>query len=335
MQRRCLAAGLIALVLFAGCGRREVEPTAPPAVDTLKVVLLPFLSFAPILIAEEEGYFTEQDLKIEFVRMPDASQVMPALFAGELDVWCSSVTAGLINAIGRGGKIRIVADKGRMPRGEPGYTSIVVRSDLARDRRLEAAGLRGMTIACKPMSFRAYYLRKLLDASGLTTDDVQLVNPPDASLSEAMKNGAVDAAIIGEPWVTRVIETTGAVIWDTLKESGPYQVAVVVYGPNLLDNPALGDRFMAAYLKGLRDFSQGKTDRNVEILAKHTGLDPDLLRKATWPAMREDGRIDVDSVLDYQAWAIEGGLMDKVVPAEEFWDPGYVERAAAMLPPDS
>ena len=53
---------------------------------TLKVSLLPYISYAPLFIAFEEGYFREQGLKIEFVKIRGAGQSIPALASGGIDV---------------------------------------------------------------------------------------------------------------------------------------------------------------------------------------------------------------------------------------------------------
>lgn len=80
----------------------------------LKVVSYPYLSLAPFFIADEEGYFTEQGLQIEFVKISDTSIALPALIKGNLDVWGGYIDPSCLNAIARGAHIRIVADKGQL-----------------------------------------------------------------------------------------------------------------------------------------------------------------------------------------------------------------------------
>jgi ABC-type nitrate/sulfonate/bicarbonate transport system substrate-binding protein len=111
-----------------------------------------------------------------------------------------------------------------------------------------------------------------------------------------------------------------------------FQFAFILYGPILLDkNPDAGRRFMVAYLKAVRQYNLGKTERNLEILAKHTGLDRELLKRACWPPMHNDGRINVRGVLDFQAWAVGKGFLDSPVKEEQFWDPRFVEYANQVL----
>ncbi len=88
---------------------------------------------------------------------------------------------------------------------------------------------------------------------------------------------------------------------------------------------------MLAYLKAVREYKQGKTERNLKIIAKHSGLDEELLKRCCWPSLRENGRINIESILDFQKWAVKKGLLDKVVTPEQFWDPSFVSYASRVL----
>ena len=82
-----------------------------------------------------------------------------------------------------------------------------------------------------------------------------------------------------------------------------------------------------AYLEGVRQYQEGSTDRNVAILAKYTKLEPELLKKVCWPAIPADGSVNLDSIRDFQAWAVERGDMQSVVDPEAFWDGRFLQEA--------
>ena len=104
------------------------------------MVVLPFLSFGPLFIAEEEGYFAAEGLDIEFVRLPRNPQSIPALASGEIDVGSGVISVTLLGAMSRGAAIKLVAGKGRI--SEEGCTSnaIVVRRSLVEGGGVEEAG---------------------------------------------------------------------------------------------------------------------------------------------------------------------------------------------------
>lgn len=94
----CAFLSLIFLVQVDGIAAQEYRPSAP---IKLKVLLTPFLSQAPFLIAKEEGYFTEQGFQVDFVRMNRAHEAIPALIQGLLDVVPGTINITFLNAMVR------------------------------------------------------------------------------------------------------------------------------------------------------------------------------------------------------------------------------------------
>ncbi len=132
-----------------------------------------------------------------------------------------------------------------------------------------------------------------------------------------------------EPWATRLIQEADAGFWLPYQEIDPgFQMGYVAYGPSLLEgNHDAGRRFMAAYLKAVQQYNEGKTERNLEILAEYTGLDRELLKEACWPSFSKDGTIHVQSVFDFQDWALGHDYLDSLVAEEQFWNPSFVQEA--------
>jgi NitT/TauT family transport system substrate-binding protein len=332
-SRKLVCVFLALGLLLQACVPAAVEqPVSEPV--KLKVHLATFLSFAPYFIATEEGYFTEQGLQVEFVKVDTAPEHIPLLAKGDLDVWAGGLNVGLLNAIAREGKIQIVADKGYVAPEECTYISSLANLDLVKSGELNSPSqLAGRRIGMIPASIQDYYMSKILGQTGLTTKDIEVINIPNPARLEAIGDGSLDLAVTGEPWVTRILRTGSAEVWMPAEQVIPdFQFGFIVFGPNLLEkNPDAGRRFIVAYLKAVRQYNQGKTERNLEILAKHTGLDRELLTQACWSSFRDDGQINVQSVLDFQAWAVEKGYLDSPVTADQFWDPSFVEYANQVL----
>jgi NitT/TauT family transport system substrate-binding protein len=327
---RTLVPIVLTLLFCIACGEKKDQTES----DVLRVVSTSFLAHAPIFIAQEEGYFTEQDLEVEFVQMVSSGHAVPALVEGDVDIIPGAVRISVLNAMVRGAKVGFVADFGHASAGDCFAWALVARPALAASGELEGpAQLKGRRIATNPSVHNGYFLEKLLNTAGMTLDDVDIVNIPFAARPEALEKGSVDLATSSEPWTTRMRQAGQAVIWMSFQQVIPdFQQAVIMYGPTLLvKNPDAGRRFMVAYLKAVRQYNEGKTSRNIEILAKNTGLDDELLRDCCWPPIRSDGRINLDSVLDFQRWGLEKGLLDKQVPIEQFWNPSFVEHACQVL----
>jgi len=335
MRRLAVAAWIVLGLLSSSCTR--TGPHRSQNGDTnLRVAILPFLSFGPLFIAAEEGYFAEEQLRVEFVKMNRSAQAVPLLIEGQLDVLTGTLTPALLNAIARGARIRLVADKGYLDPAGCDYNALVARRALVDAGELNGpTALRGRRIVMEPNEFRGYFVETLLRQSGLTLSDVRPVDIPDAAMMDAFAQGSVDVAATAEPWITRLVRTGQVVVWKPAQQVVPgFQVGAILYGPALLDrHREAGQRFMRAYLKAVRQYNRGKTDRNQEILGRHTGLDRTVLREACWPSFRADGRIDVRSVHDYQTWALSRGLLDRRLTEQQFWDPQFVQDVLARQNP--
>jgi len=300
---------------------------------TVKVAILPFISFAPFLIAQEEGFFKEQGLNVEFVRFTTQNELIPALTAGQIDVAAGLLSAGLFNTIVKGGAIKIVADKGYIDPAGCANIALVARKDLATaGGAMTGDQLRNLKVAHVRGSWLDYYATKVLATVGLTLDDLQVITLPSPSVPEAMNTKQIDLVLNNEPWITRLLQNGHVAILTPVQQLLPdSQSAVTLYGPGLLKNPDAGNRFMVAYLKAVRQYNAGKTDRNIAILAKEIKLDPALLKAMCWPTLRDDGSINTASVQDFQSWSIAGKLIDEPVPEATYWDGSFIAYANKQL----
>lgn len=301
---------------------------------TVKVVMRPFISFGPFYIAEEEGFFAEQGLDVEFVDMIVQRDMLPALASGQADVASGLLSAGTFNAIAKSGNIQIVADKGYSdPNGCASFALVARRPLVEAGDAKDPEKLRGRTMSLVRASWLDYYVERALNELGLKVEDMQLTDIPSPTQQEALEQGTIDMVMNSEPWITLYGRAGHKPILTPAEKLLPdSQSTVTLYGQKLLgENADVGRRFMVAYLKAVRQYNQGKTDRNVEILARNIKLEPELLREMCWPTLRDDGQIDVESTLDFQRWAQEKKFQDTVVPAEQFWNPSFVEYADEQL----
>ena len=337
LQQKILTLLLIVLVL-AACV--PVESTGTPAATDPVVIDMPgstptyetyhlklgifgFASDAPFYIAIEEGYFAEQGLEVEFVRLEKASDAFPALIAGELDASTVVVTPGLFNAIAQDEIVKIVAGKGNFDPAACAYTGLMVTPEMMSSGRLDdPANWVGMKIAEQRGSVIVYAIDLFLQQNGLTLEDIEIVDVPITSRQEALTNGAIDVAAATEPWITRFTNAGAAVFWQGFNTLLPgFPLGMVAFGPTLLeDHPDVGQRFMIAFLKGVAQYNEGKTPRNVEIIAQYTQLAPEEINQTCWQVIRPDGEVNVQSILDFQTWAVAQEMVEVPVTAEQIYD---------------
>jgi NitT/TauT family transport system substrate-binding protein len=286
-----------------------------------------------LYIAQEEGFFEQQGLRVEFVKMSDR-EAIPALIRGDIDVGAIMLSTNYFNAMSRGAGIKIVAEKGHF--SSPGCVSgaIIARKAVYESGEIQnPSQLKGRVLDVRRSSYQDYIMDKLFNKAGLTFDDVKLVDVSPPGALGALRKGEIDVTLAAEPWLTRLVKAGDAVVWIPYRQIIPvFEHAFILFGPNLLEKtPDVGKRFMTAYLKGVRQASQGKTPRNLEIVIKNTRMDRELLQDICWRKWRQDGRIDTKALLDFQDWAIKMDFLDRRIPVDRFWDPHFVEHANKVL----
>jgi NitT/TauT family transport system substrate-binding protein len=341
---------LVITILLTGCastGSPQPATTQAPAAATeapqsgatqqltkIKVSVLPFLTYAPLFIAKEEGFYAEQGLDVEFVPIDKNSDAMAPLAQGQIDVASGSFDVSTLNAIAKGADIKYVSDKGYLdPNGCSAMTFIVRKELLENGALKDPAKLKGMKVALMPASSSEYALDLILKDTGVTTKDMDVQNLPFPARLEAMKNGSLDITAVSDPWTIRFANAGYTAVWKGMEQVLPnIQFSINIYGPNFLEkNPELGKKYMIAYLKGVRQYSQGKTDRNVEILAKYTQMKPEEVKQSCWISMKADGMIDNAGMSGFQEWALVRGFQISLVPPEKLLDMSFAQYANEAL----
>jgi len=318
---------LILIMVLQACGG-TTTPAPPEEPIKIKVQLLPFMSYSIEYIAEEGGFFDEEGLDVEFVEMFTRDAVA-ALAQGDLDVISGFLSVATLSAIAQGSNIRLVAGKGYVD-----TDACVSRAFLARKDLVEAGGLddvaqmAGLNISINPVLVEGYVAQELLNTAGLTLDDMEITDlgSPVADLA-AFETGAVDLSSSSEPWITRTVNAGNAVIWMPWGDIVPdFQVSVVLFGPSILDdNPDVGRRYLTAFFKAVQQYNEGKTERNIELIMAFTEMERELVEEVCLAAVRSDGHINVQSVTDFQNWAVDQGYLDSVVPEDQYLDTSFID----------
>lgn len=307
-------------------------PPATTQTETVRVAFNPYMSYAPLFIAQQEGYFAQQDLEIELVELRTSSLWLAPLIRGQIDVGVGPVTPGLLNAIARGARLRIVAGKEFYdPSSDCTYQGIVVSRALAsKGEHGDAALLGGKRVSVDRASVYEYFLYNIMHAAGLDVEQVDLRPLPSAAELEALLSGQIDAFNCGEPWLRRALDSNQAVLRFSAKEVLPdFQPGLLAFGPTLLDDrPGIGQRFLTAYLAGARSYSEGKTPRNLDHLEGFQGLDRGLLTRICWPSIDITGQLNIEELNRFQGWLLGRGLLDRELSADDYFEPSFLANAS-------
>ncbi len=333
---RC-ALGLGALVLLlAG------TVAGQPALTTLKLGVVASVSDAGFFVSVEKGYFAQEGLAIEFVPFRSAADMIAPLGVGQLDLGGGAVSAGLFNALARGVDLRIVADKGTIRAGQS-YEALIIRRDLVESGRFKTlADLRGLKIGLAARGISPHIdLARFAARAGLTMNDLEIVVLAFPDMIPAMANKALDGALLIEPFRTQALDMgIGTFVESADKVYPDHQVAVVLYAPHMRrEKVELGRKFMAAYLRGVRDFNDAfikkvpqKRREVIAALAKHTPVrDLALYEKMVMPYLDPNGAVIRQSLRFDQEWYVQNGFVPTPVNLSLVVDDRFVLAALGRL----
>ena len=134
----------------------------------LKVGVLPILDALPMYVAEQEGYFTENNLQVELVLFQSALERDAALVAGQIDGELNDpISAALLNRDGEKAKMVRLAYK-----GNPSMAMMVVLA--SPDSKIASpADLKGVPVGISKNSIIEYTTERLLQSAGLPSADIQ------------------------------------------------------------------------------------------------------------------------------------------------------------------
>ena len=288
-----------ALVLAAATMAVAVPASAQ---ERLTVLLDWFVNpdHAPLIVAQERGYFADQGLEVELIAPADPNDPPKLVAAGQADI-AVSYQPQLHLQVHEGLPLVRIGTLVATP-----LTTLVVLEDGPVE---SIADLEGRKVGFSVGGFEDALLGAMLASHGLGLDDVELVNV-NFSLSPSLIAGQVDAVIgayrnfelnqmdiVGRPGRAFYPEEEGVPAYDEL---------IYVARRDRLGDPALA-RFIAA------------TETATHWLLNHPDEGWELFR-ATDPAL--------DDELNRRAW---GDTLPRLALAPAALDAGRYARFAAFL----
>lgn len=315
-------------------GAAPTNAPAPPRVNaSVRIGYLRNLGSGPVFLAIERGYFRDVGINVESVIFQSGAEMVASLGTGELALGQGAVSPGLYNAWGRDIRTLVVADGGTL---RPGYGAawMMLRTDLV-DQVRDWPDLRGRRVSASVEgSVIDYMVRQALSQHGMTLNDIELVRLASPDMPAAFQGGALAAGGAAEAFATQIEDRGFAVKWKNGSEVTPGEQ----YSALLMSEQAASDRALAvalvyAYLRGVRDFMAGqKSDPAVlAILQQYSGVDQDVIRRATPTSIDVNGEVQIDRLRAQQEFWVREGVMTRVVDPAPFVNTEFAAEAVRLL----
>jgi len=283
---------LIAVVLSTGHAAAQT-----PAV---KIGYIPSDSFA-VLYLMADRYLVPDGINAQLVRLPGGAEITTQVATGQLQVGGAGMGAAGFNAVAGKLPIEFIAPL------HFGYFEdyFTVRKASWGTTVKRIADLKGKPVALNTRGAAVeWMLDQVLRRDGLTIKDVTVKIMPFPDMVPALESGAVDAAILTEPFPT-LAEDKGVAVRPLVRPAGAKAVPITAAFWNAEWAKANGDlahKVMLGYLRAARDLAAdgGKgwgDDRNIEVIVKYTSARREVIKKARPHVI--DPNLDVDaSTLD-------------------------------------
>lgn len=306
---------------------------------TLKVGTARAISVGATLYGMAHGYFKEAGINVDLDYINSSADVMALVAQNQYQIIEGGISAGYFNAIDKKLPLSIVADR----TSSPLFHNIMVRNEL-KDQIKSVKDLKGKVIASNgPGSITTYEVGKVLASAGMTLADVEIKIVPFTQMGLALKNGAVDLALLIPPFTYQVRDQgLASMLFDPDDFQKPQPVALAV---NIINtdwaakNKQIVEKYYVAYLKGVRAYCQayhgGSTREEIIDMLVKAGIErnPDNLRKLPWQSRSVNGRVSTESVLDEQDFYFANKFITAKQPLERIVDHSYVDAAAKQLGP--
>ncbi len=336
---RSLAGGLVLAVIVGACGAggsgqpaatgsapaAQGSPSAAPkatcpatSVKIAVPVTPPNVVHLPPYVAQELGYFKDENLTVELVRFEGGVGALRAMVAGGVDLAGTS-TEPVITAIAQAVDVKVVQTY------SPNISQVfAVRGDVIK----QPSDLKGKNIGIQePGGFADSLSRAYLRKIGIDAKDVNFVTTTTAARVTQMVAGAVDTGILHVDQVLSVKKqaptiTALANMWEVLPD---YQYAVYAAPASKARGDTMECMLRAIMRANRAMYDPALRQRIVDMAVRETKAAPDVVEQAyktleaakAWPQNEGVPKKNVDgtvqSLLDLKQ-------IDKAIPFEQIAD---------------
>jgi NitT/TauT family transport system substrate-binding protein len=194
----CAIVGVVLVAIFATQAQKSDE-------YVVKIGYAPNIGFLPLHIANQQGLFEKEGVKVELKELQSAQQLYEALVRKELDYvpFLSTVVVMNGEAVSPGNvKLVTVSDISL----ENQFDGLMVKKD---SKITTLADLKGKKIGVFPGTTGMNFLKEYLKMKGVDYTGAEFVQLPPPNQLQALESGSIDALFSYEPNYTIGVEKFG------------------------------------------------------------------------------------------------------------------------------
>jgi NitT/TauT family transport system substrate-binding protein len=256
-------------------------------VTTLKVGVIPIADVAPLYLGVEQGFFEEENLKIEPQLAEGGAAIVPSVLSGDYQFGFSNVTS-LIIAASKDLPVQIIAQ------GVLGGTSAEDAWDgvvVPKGSKIKAPkDFEGATVAVNTLNnIGPLAMNSSMEKAGADYTKIKYVEVPFPDMNAALEAGRVDAAWEVEPAFSGGKAAGGTAIMNPYEETAPNLTVATYFASKqyIAENGDVVDGFKRAIEKSL-DYASSHPDEVRAVIGTYTEIPQEVLDKITLPVWKAD-----------------------------------------------
>ncbi|HJZ48300.1 MAG TPA: ABC transporter substrate-binding protein [Roseiflexaceae bacterium] len=253
---------LIGALLLSACGA-QTSQTGGTQPAKLKIGYSVWVGYGPLFIARDKGYFKDEGLDIELVKVEDPKDRFAALSGKQLDGLVTTLDTSTLYWRSETPFASILGlDE------SSGGDGIIVRKEL---NIASVKDLKGKKIGVNVGSVSHFLLDYLLQQNGLTDADVSLVKMKQGDVPAALIAGQVDAGVTWEPHLSKAAKDPNLAILTTSKETPGLIVDTLILRRDVIAaNQGVGTKLSRAWNKAV-EYQKANPDDAAAIMQKGLG----------------------------------------------------------------
>lgn len=241
--------GLLAISLLLGAC---TSPAGPAQAAEIKIAVLPIIDALPFYVAEKQGAFAANGVKVTFIPAASAAERDQLIAAGQADGMINDLVSVLLYNR-QDIQVQTVRFALTASSTAPMFSVLAAKDSGLND----PTDLAGIPVGMSQGTVIDYVTTRLLEKEGLDASQIQSIAVPKLSDRMALLgSGELKAATLPEPFGTIALKSGAALLVNDAKYP-QFGYSVISFRKAFIDqNPQAVEGFLKAFEQAVNDITQ-------------------------------------------------------------------------------
>lgn len=308
----CFILSLLAIALLSGCSKNN------KTLSEVKVAYFPNITHSQALVEKEDGSLQKvvgKRIKVKWQKFDAGSSEIEAFLAGDVDIGYIGPGPAINGYIKSKGEVEVIA-------GGADAGAIFVKRSGSNIKSVK--DLKGKRVAIPQFgNTQDLSLRILLAENGLKDKTkggtVEIIQAENSDIKTLLDKGSIDAALVPEPWGSKLIKEVGAKVildYNEIWKNGDYPTAVVIARKDFIKAyPDIVEKFLKIHVQETK-YINSNMDKSEDLINKQlkesTGKKlPKYILKSSFKRIKVTSNPEKEAILEMSDWSLKEGFIKK------------------------